>query len=528
MLLTGLFSPDAQAERVVDVELRPTGSPQIAIWLEDEAGNYIDTLMVTRLVGTFGLGNRPGRSDFGHGYLWPYGRREMALPVWAHRRGVRYDRLVFQDCREDALGWHETDSSLEPFYCRPMTETEMSVDTITCPTTSFRSDKGIPLRLLASSSRAECKTLVAEEPAYSFYPPRNDLVFYDEARDFEGVPDFRVLNTLDAVSQATPQDRRVHRVRWLVPSAVPAGRYVVFVEVNREFDQNEHHDYGFFVDPALEDYGIEGWGQPSVVFRVPLELGEEEAVASTAEYAGYGAYDGLDGQIRPPDHTISRTVPGSGEGRLLPVDAGPERVRVRYDPRAEHAGCPPVTPAEALELTDADFDYLEISFRPGFSATRYEVRYAEGHGAITTAEAFMRALPGPLMTDMVPGATLRFRLDRLRAETTYTVAIRAHNDCLGVSEIVTLDASTERRIYATVDACFIATAAHGSMEHEDVAVLRRFRDRVLMRTDTGRAFVATYYGLSPAWAERIRESEALKRLTRAALAPAVVLAKSFE
>lgn len=512
----------------MDVELRPAGSPQIAVWIEDEGGNYVDTLMVTRLVGTFGLGNRPGRADFGHGYLWPYGRREMALPVWAHHRGVRYDRLVFQDCREAALGWHEIDSSLEPFYCRPMTETEMSVDTISCPTTSFRSDKGMPLRLLASSPRAECKALSAEEPEYSFYPPRNDLVFYDEARDWEGVPDFRVQNALDAVSQATPPSGQLHRVRWRVPAAVPAGRYVVVVEVNQEYDSNEHHDYGFFVDPALTDYGIEGWGQPSVVFRIPVELGELAAEATTGEYAGYGAYDGLDGQIRAPDSSITRGVPGSGEGRLLPLGAGPERVRVRFDPRAEDVSCPPVRPPEALELSDADFDFVEITFRPSFSATRYEVRYAEGHGAIPDEAAFFRALPGPQMTDMVPGTPQRFRLDRLRAETSYTVAIRAHNDCLGASEIVTFDASTERRIYATVDACFIATAAHGSMEHDDVAALRRFRDRVLMQTDTGRAFVESYYRLSPALADRIRHRETARRLTRAALAPIVFLVKSFE
>lgn len=518
----------ARAERVVDVELRPEGSPQIAIWIETEDGTLVDTLMVTRLVGTFGLGNRPGRSDFGHAYLWPYGRREMALPVWAHKRGVRYDRLVFQDCREGALGWHETDSSLEPFYCRPMTETEMSVDTITCPTTSFRSDKGIPLRLMKSSARDECKSLLASEPEYSFYPPRNDLVFYDEARDWEGVPDFRVQNALDAVSQATPASGRTHRVRWVVPATVPNGRYFVYVEVNEEFDQNEHHDYSYFVDPALPDYGIEGWGQPSVVFRVPIELSAVEASASTTEYWGYGAYDGQDGQVRPPDATITRGVPGSGEGRLAPMAGDTERIRVRYDPSAEDAGCPPVVPAEGLFLSDADFDFLEVTFSPSFSATRYEVRYAEGHGAIPDEETFARALPGPQMTEMTPGSPQSFRLDRLRAETTYTVAVRAHNECLGTSEIVTLEASTQRRIYATVDACFIATAAHGSMQHEDVAALRRFRDRVLMRTDTGRAFVASYYQLSPQLAARIREDEGLKRTTRAALAPLVFLVKTFE
>src|SRR5213075_2629076 len=85
----------ATGARLIEIELVPSGHPQIAIWLEDDQGRFVDTIMVTRLVGTYGLGNRPGRGDFGSGYLWPYGRRESALPIWSHHRGVEYDRLVF-------------------------------------------------------------------------------------------------------------------------------------------------------------------------------------------------------------------------------------------------------------------------------------------------------------------------------------------------------------------------------------------------------------------------------------------------
>ena len=116
------------AARVVEVEIVPSARPQIAIWVEDAAGRFVDTVMVTRLVGTYGLGNRPGRSDMGTGHHWPYGRREMALPVWAHRRGVEYDRLVFTDCHESAIRFHNAVSSEDPFYCRPTTAGEHMVD----------------------------------------------------------------------------------------------------------------------------------------------------------------------------------------------------------------------------------------------------------------------------------------------------------------------------------------------------------------------------------------------------------------
>ena len=35
--------------------------------------------------------------EFNSDFRWPYGRRESIFPVWAHRRGVTYPRVVFQD-----------------------------------------------------------------------------------------------------------------------------------------------------------------------------------------------------------------------------------------------------------------------------------------------------------------------------------------------------------------------------------------------------------------------------------------------
>jgi hypothetical protein len=69
--------------------------------------------------------------------------------------------------------------------------------------------------------------------------------------------------------------------------------------------------------------------------------------------------------------------------------------------------------------------------------------------------------------------------------------------------------------------CFIATAAWGSWMDPHVASLRGFRDRVLMRSAPGRAFVAFYYRHSPPVAEFISRHETLRAATRAALAPVV-------
>lgn len=59
------------------IELLPAASPhpdpglrfplQIVAWLEDATGTYVETAFITQAVGTYGLGNRPGRYDFNSG-----------------------------------------------------------------------------------------------------------------------------------------------------------------------------------------------------------------------------------------------------------------------------------------------------------------------------------------------------------------------------------------------------------------------------------------------------------------------------
>lgn len=118
---------------------RKTGSqldlgPQIAIWVTDASGRFVDDVMVTALTGTRGIGNRPGRTDFRSAPRFPYGRRPYVLPVWAWARGKLYDSVAIQDGKEDGLGFHESVSSPDPYYCRPMGLNEVDVDAITCPT----------------------------------------------------------------------------------------------------------------------------------------------------------------------------------------------------------------------------------------------------------------------------------------------------------------------------------------------------------------------------------------------------------
>ncbi|HEX8951373.1 MAG TPA: hypothetical protein VF945_05985, partial [Polyangia bacterium] len=62
LLMTGVARAQTPAPtcRTVAVDFRPVKNLQIAVWAEDTLGNYVATLYVTRLTGTFGLANRPG------------------------------------------------------------------------------------------------------------------------------------------------------------------------------------------------------------------------------------------------------------------------------------------------------------------------------------------------------------------------------------------------------------------------------------------------------------------------------------
>jgi len=62
--------------------------------------------------------------------------------------------------------------------------------------------------------------------------------------------------------------------------------------------------------------------------------------------------------------------------------------------------------------------------------------------------------------------------------------------------------------------CFIATAACGTDDHDDVVALRGFRDDVLLQNRPGRLAVKTYYALSPPIARWISRSHRRRAAVR--------------
>jgi len=76
--------------------------------------------------------------------------------------------------------------------------------------------------------------------------------------------------------------------------------------------------------------------------------------------------------------------------------------------------------------------------------------------------------------------------------------------------------------FKTADACFIATAAFGSILDEHVVILRNFRDQMMTGNSFGRKLISIYYAYSPMIAEKIAQSSVLRSVTRVVLLPVIV------
>jgi hypothetical protein len=502
---------DEPSCRVIEMDFTPTDDLQIVVWLEDANGVFVETVFITHSVGIYGIGNRPGIMEFNSAWAWPYGRRTTTFPVWAHRHGLEWPMLVFQNLDDSNLSHPLSQSSADSYFCRPLQQSDPGWDTETCASIAF-TDKG--------RFHSELKSL---------YPPRNDLVRVD-GTDSPDVAVFARMNPFDAVTRATPAGGVLHRLVHALPEAMQPGQYVAWVEVNREFDQNEFYDYPAPAPIPWSQYGVPYRGQPSVVYRLPFELSEQGGTTAVESYAGYGDPDGLDGKLREPDGTITENVDGSGASRLLlTVDGGiAYRVRVRTRPSEDKVAPGAIGQLQAVDVspTVVNATFLAPGNDGDFGTVAgYEVRYRSGL-PITADEFDDDGMSrGPAVTPAPSGSVQDLVLADLQPNTNYYIAVRAYDECLNRGPIAVLEATTPRAPSGRVDACFVATAAYGSPMAADVSSLRRFRDQALTSNVPGSLLVAGYYTFGPSLARVIAPSLTLRQLARSLLVPAVDLAR---
>lgn len=521
---------------------------QIVVWVEDPQGNVKATPYITRSTGQFGLGNRPGvpllKTDCG----WPYGRREMVFPVWAHRRNHKYPKIVMGgacgnaiesicpmggtcggNCDDSTIAYHGLVSSAEPYYCAPQGCVGGGLpDVVSCAS---------PYRTLSKGAYLD----PTMQKAWSLYPPRADITKVDPMIDSPDLADFARRNDLVAVSQATPRPGKPLEapVYWN-PQGLPAGDYVAFLEVSQEADFNASHRYPNS-DDTISIWNQQGHpflGQPSIVLRVPFHYDERGTTAGTATYEGYGAWDGQDGKLRPADGTITLDKEGSGLGRLARLGAPEADSRFAVVVGSCNATgmdggtsvCEAPQSAESLGAEVAGSGTsLTVTFRvpAGVAASSWQVRYQLGSTPITD-DNFEQQLVGPTLAGGKPGDALSATISNLMADSGYQVAVRGVSACGARSKVVSLDSHTAQMKFTTLSGCFVATAAWGSPLERHVGTLRAFRDRALLPGTAGQLFVAGYYAFGPSLAAAIAPDDHLRALARRALEPlAAIIANNL-
>jgi hypothetical protein len=512
--------------------------PQIAVWVETaDRSRFVDTLMVTNLTARRGVANRPGLVNLPSGPKHPYGKRLMVLPVWAWARGKLYPQVVMQDAHEEWMGFHESTSSPDPYYCRPMGFSEVDVDAVSCPTKVFNSAKG----------------RLADELPKLPYPPRNDLMQFSE-RDCD-VPSssgagcarsaerFRSLNDLDSIAAATPPFEKLYEAEWTIAPQLRADAdYALVVEVNREFDQNGHYRPIAYEDQMLKKNGFtqtgmnNNLGQPSVIYRVPFRIDGSSAFGLAAEMAGYGAADGMSGMVQAPDATISRS-PGSGEGRLRTVPAPwaegagrPGKVFVRLEecsdePTVNECNPPPAAPFPVTDISviDAQATTARVEFRHtganGQPVGGYDIRLRQGKSG--SEENFIEGVPVGRVDPEKPGTMAMIELRELKPLTEYVLGVRALGPCGTQSPVAQQQFSTTDLEFKQLTGCFVATAAYGSALAPAVNSLRAVRNRARASSALAATLIDLYERSSPPVAALLGQSEGLRAMVRRLLAPAL-------
>jgi len=505
---------------VVTANFVPAPQLQIVAWVEKPDGTYIDTIYITKKTGHYGLGNRPGRFDFNSGPivndLWPYGRRITTFPVWSRRHGLTFPAVVFQNGAESNLSHPFEQSTQEPFFCRPLGSNAdtSSWDAGTCPTAFVGTDKG----------------MFDVSNNISYYPPRADIVRQcSQAQcDSPSVAMYQQMNPFDAVAQATPAGGAPTAITWPIPSELPLGDYVLFVEVNGEFDYNATYNPTTYPAPTGIEYGDLGVpyrGQPSVVYSVPFTIGTGDFNSSTQSYAGYGDPTAATGTLNPPDSTITTDTPNSGASRFAIIPGTSDRLEVSAID--ENDTTPPADP-RALTSTSVASSSVTVQFiAPGDdgtigTVTGYDVRYRTASPMTQDNFTDPQSMKALASISPVPSGQLQtIELDGLLPETEYWIGVQAFDKCHNTSDVAILDVTTPARPAGYVDACFVASAAYGSKMAADVEPLRHFRDAMLESSVLGDLAVETYYTFGPAVAGVVGQSAVMRASARDVLAPIV-------
>jgi hypothetical protein len=153
----------------------------------------------------------------------------------------------------------------------------------------------------------------------------------------------------------------------------------------------------------------------------------------------------------------------------------------------------------------------------------YLVYYTQGHGETAGDYGGFDASEGASPIDV--GDVTNYQLSGLQNDMLYCVRVSGVNTSgeEGPLSEEQCGAPSKSEGFSQLShdggGCFIATAAFGDYDHPLVRNLRDFRDRVLLRSTPGAAFVRAYYRWSPAAARWLAAQPTARAAVRVGLTP---------
>jgi ribosomal protein L7/L12 len=183
-----------------------------------------------------------------------------------------------------------------------------------------------------------------------------------------------------------------------------------------------------------------------------------------------------------------------------------------------------------MEHDNQDIAQLAASGQKLQAIRLYRERYRVGlQEAKEAVEALAEGRPAPVSPaaplDEPAEADFRDFIDSLLRGGQHIEAIKRYRALYSTVGLKEAKEAIDRRAaelgLPAKSGCWIATAAYGSAEAPEVAVLRRYRDAVLSRTALSRSFIRAYYRISPLIAPYVARSPRGRALVRRALRPVV-------
>ncbi|MFH1062444.1 MAG: C25 family cysteine peptidase [Candidatus Omnitrophota bacterium] len=184
----------------------------------------------------------------------------------------------------------------------------------------------------------------------------------------------------------------------------------------------------------------------------------------------------------------------------------------------------------ANNIAFANSSWITLSWRNSvrYNLSQVMIRYRTD-GVYPTSETDGTLL---LSKTAVPGSTETYNHTNVIAGTTYNYVAFGYDGTNYEGSTATTNRATATALLSSASAdsgssssCFVATVCYGNQHAPEVVLLRKFRDKQLMRDFQGRQFVALYYIFGPKLAALIKDNDAAKQIGRCFLKPLVNLAE---